>query len=250
VKGQPYAVTVGGTVRDTVGTSVDAAASGATFLGHRNPALLRLTEVAPQIGNDRDLVELLVLQEGATVGMTLVQDSTGVLATFPDAWVVAGDLIVVHLNPVPGGLLDGPGSETVAKDQYPSVTHAWNYDGAWDFHGGSSGVSFSNQVLRIADPTGATQDGAAFTAQWASGPPASFPAALQRLQADGQWLPADCGGVACTYASTPSATDPTISASWDGVTFDRSITVRRVDPWKDGDRASDWAVGPSSVGAL
>ena len=94
--------------------------------------------------------------------------------------------------------------ETLAKDQYASVTYAWNFDGAWDFHGGTAGVYFSNQVLRIADPTGATQDGAAFTQRWALGPPESFPAALQQLQAEGHWLPADCGGAYGADTMTPA----------------------------------------------
>jgi hypothetical protein len=240
--GQSYTVTVAAGVTDTLGTTVDAAANSASFIGYRSPAVLRITEVAPAITGSRDLVELQVLQGGATLGMTLVQDSTTILATFPDAVVATGDLIVVHLTP-DLGITDAPGPETTAKTQYPTASYPSNYDTAWDFHGGppNVGITFSNRIVRVRDPTGTTQDGASFALPAST--PSGFPASLQELQADGQWLPADCGGVPCTYLSSPSAID--VSVSWEGVSTDRSITVRRVVA-SDTGQASDWAVGPST----
>jgi len=55
--------------------------------------------------------------------------------------VSAGDLIVVHLNPV-GAAGTAPGSETTGKNQYANASYAANYDTA----------------CRIRDPLHCTED--------------------------------------------------------------------------------------------
>jgi len=246
--GQSYEVTVATTVRDTLGKVLDATATKATFNGYRAPATLRISEVAPNITNSRDIIELYVVQGGSTANFTLYQDTTTLLATLPDAVVATGDIIVVHLVPdkttVPPP--DAPGSETTSKNQYPSATYSSNYDNAWDFHGGTTGITYSSRVLRVKDPNGVTQDGVAF-ARTSGTPPSAYPDELASLQAEGHWLPVNCGGVPCSISSTPTATQ--VSAIWEGVTTSRTTTVRRLGN-TDTNMASDWAVGANSLGAV
>jgi hypothetical protein len=242
--GQPYTVTVAPSIKDTRGSSVDAAANTATFAGYQAPATLRISEASPNINNNRDLIELVVLQGGSVGNFTLVQETGVVLATLPNVQVATGDIIVVHLVPISTNG-DAPGSETVSKAEYPAATYAANYDTAWDFHGGTTGLTFSNRVIRVKDAVGNTQDAVAFAVTSGS-PPAAYPGELQILQAEGHWLPANCGGAPCTYSSTPTAVQ--VSAIWTGSGTSRTgNTVQRVGG-ADTNMASDWAVGPNSLG--
>jgi hypothetical protein len=239
-----YSVTVASSVRDTLGNNVDPAAVTTTFTGLRPSAVLRITEVAPIITSNRDLIELQVVQGGTVNGIALVSD-TFVLATLPDVSVTSGDIIVVHLNPVGSGT-DAPGSELVGKSQFPAATYPSNYDTAWDFHGGASGLLYSNRVLRVRDSYGNTQDGVAFfTSEALPTAAPSYASLVRGLQAEGHWAPTSCGGAPCTYTSAPSVLS--LSASWQGCSTDRSTTVRRMGG-ADTHSAADWAVGASSFG--
>ncbi|HEX8699219.1 MAG TPA: chitobiase/beta-hexosaminidase C-terminal domain-containing protein, partial [Myxococcaceae bacterium] len=241
--GQSYTVTVAPSIVDTRGSPVDAAANSATFTGYAAPAVLRISEVNGSITNNRDLVELLVVQGGSVAGFTLVQDSSTVLATLPAVQVATGDIIVVHLVPIASNG-DAPASELTSKTQYAAGTYAANYDTAWDFLGGTTQIGYSSRALRVRDAQGATQDGAHFVNN--QSPPGSFPGELQALQAEGQWLPANCGGVPCTTTSTPTAAQ--VSAVWTGTGTSRTgPSVRRVSA-TDNNLASDWLVGAHSWG--
>jgi hypothetical protein len=185
------------------------------------------------------------VQGGSTANITLVLDTT-TLATLPAVTVATGDVIVVHINPDTASGFDAPASETTSKNQYPSATFPSNHDNAWDFHGGTTGIAFSHRVLRVRDAAGNTQDGIAFVNPSVTTPPAAFPGQLQALQTEGHWLPASCGGAPCSYSSTPTAVE--VSASWQGVSTNRTITVQRVSA-TDSNMNTDWAVLPSTLGA-
>ena len=242
--GQSYTVAVASSLRDTRGTSLDPAANTATFSGYQAPAVLRITEVSANITNGRDLVELYVLQGGNVGNFTLVMNTSTVLATLPNVQVATGDVIVVHLAPSEATNGDAPTSETTSKNQYPQATYAANYNTAWDFHGGTTDIGFSSRVLRVRDASGTTQDGVSFARTGAT-PPASFPTDLQSLQAEGQWLPVNCGGMPCTATSTPTAAQ--VSAPWanSGTTRTGNTASRAGDT----NTASDWAVGTNSLGS-
>ncbi len=240
--GQSYTLTVAPSIRDTLGSTLDPAANTATFTGFQAPAVLRITEVAPNISSSRDLVELYVVQGGTTAGFTIVHDTT-TLAALPSVQVATGDIIVVHFNPNQAGA-DAPGSETTSKDEHPQGTYSNNYDTAWDFHGGSTGITYSSRVIRVKDGLGTTQDGVPFV-RTSGTPPGGFPDQLQSLQAEGQWLPANCGGAPCDTTTTPTAAE--VSAIWEGVSTSRTTTVQRVSA-TDTNRAADWGVGASSLG--
>ncbi len=236
--GQSYEVTVATSVRDTLGKMLDATATTATFSGYRAPATLRINEANANIGSSRDLLELYVVQGGTTASMTVVEN-TATLATLPDVVVATGDIIVVHFNPISTNG-DAPGSETTAKNQYAQGAYAANYDTAWDFHAGTTGMGYSHRILRLKDAQGATQDAVAFAVPTSTTPPSAYPGFLQALQAEGLWLPADCGGALCTYTSTPTAVD--VSASWGGTGTARTgASVQRVGT-VDNNMASDWAI--------
>ncbi|NOK05185.1 MULTISPECIES: chitobiase/beta-hexosaminidase C-terminal domain-containing protein, partial [Myxococcus] len=242
---QQYTVTVASSVRDRRGVSVDSAADWTSFPGYQVPARLRLSEVAPNVQQNRDLVELSVLTSGSVMGATLL-DGNAILATLPDVQVASGDIIVIHLNPdrvTPGA--DAPGSETLSKTQYPASSYFWNYDTAWDFHGTTLGVGTGNRTLRIRDGFDVTQDALAVVVP--SNSFAGYPALLQALQDESLWLPANCNGVLCTYSSFPTAWEVSVDWSQAFVTQGRSYSVQRIGA-TDSDTRGDWFVGGSSFG--
>mgnify|MGYP000921063552 CR=1 FL=1 len=245
--GTSYTVTVAG-VTDVLGEAIDPALDEATFTGFVVPAGLLFNEVSPNIASGRDLVELLVTSPGTVNGVTLLQDGTNVetLATLPDVSVAMGDLIVIHLNPS-GATGAAPGSETTAKNQYAAAMYSANYDGAWDFHGGNTGITFNNRVFRLEAPGGAILDAVPFVLSNAAAPPAAFPGDLQALQALARWLPADCGGQLCTYTSTPTAVS--ISVDYLGVGSTPTGNTISRKPGMNTMQKSDWnAAGPHSLG--
>jgi hypothetical protein len=240
-----YTVTLATTIRDTRGTAVDSAARSATFMGAQPPATLRISEVAPNLSSQRDVVELYAVQGGSISNFTIVQD-TSTLTNLPAINVATGDIIIVHFNPATDGT-DAPRSETTSKTEFPSGTYSSNYDNAWDVHATTQlPITWFNRVLRVKDAQGSTQDGVAFIRTGRTDD-ANFPTELRSLQSDGHWQPTNCGGSPCSYTSAPSALD--VSASWEGVSTDRTTTVRRVSSTTDTNQASDWAVGASSLGA-
>jgi hypothetical protein len=243
--GTTYTVTVATSVKDLLGSGVNPANTTTTFAGYEVLAVLRITEIAPNVASSRDIVEFQVVSGGTTRGATFF-DATGNLGfgTFPTVTVATGDIIVLHLNPdkVTAGF-DAPGSETTAKNQYAAGSYSSNYDNAWDFQAtNTNAIAFSSKVLRIRDANGVTQDGvSAFTS--GATPAAAFPTTVQALQAEGHWLPADCGGSVCSTAALAQG----ISANWAGVSTSRATTVRRVSA-TDTNTKDDWLVGTGSIG--
>jgi len=241
--GANYTISVATSVTDTAGKPISGLANTKTFRGFRPTAIVRITEVQPSAANNKDLVELQVISGGSTNGLELFQDiiSPTLLATLPDVTVATGDIIVIHLA-------SDVASETTSKTEFPALTNADNYDTAWDIQGGATGITSTNRVLVVRDATGAIQDGVAFT-RISGAPPAAFPGDLQRLQAEGHWLPADCSGVPCTYTSTPTAQQ--VSADWTGIPPSNqsktSNSIRRVS-MTDTNGKDDWAVGAPSWG--
>ncbi|ATB48860.1 chitobiase/beta-hexosaminidase C-terminal domain-containing protein [Corallococcus macrosporus] len=242
---QQYTVTVASSVRDMRGVGVESEGGSTSFPGYQQPARLRLSEVAPNVAQGRDVVELVVLESGTVMGATLLDGNT-ILATLPDVQVALGDIIVIHLNPdrvTPGA--DAPASETLSKSQYPAASYFWNYDTAWDFHGTTLGVGTGNRTLRIRDGFDVTQDGLAVTVSGNTF--AGYPALLQALQAEGQWLPASCNGALCTYATFPSAWDVSVDWSQAFVSQGRAYSVQRVGT-ADSNTWEDWTFGGSTFG--
>ncbi|KFE66198.1 Ig-like domain-containing protein [Hyalangium minutum] len=244
--GADYTVTVADTVKDLNGTGVAAPTNTATFRGYRVPATLRISEVGPTMASNADMVELVAVTAGTVDGFLLQQDinSPVTLSTFPNASVAAGDIIVVHIAP-PAGYA----SETTGKAQFPASATPINYDTAWDFAGGTTGITYSSRLIVLKDSAGTIQDAVPF-ANTTGTPPAAFVGNLQALQAAGQWLPADCGGNPCTFTTVPSALD--VAADWTGLpssNADRtSNTVRRITA-NDTNMRADWGVGAPTWGA-
>ncbi len=228
-----YTLTVAATVKDTYGSGVDPTAHTAMMVGFQIPAMVVINEVNPNITGSKDLVELLVIAGGSLNNFKLQQDvaSATTLATLPNLAVATGDLVVVHLNP--------GATTTVETTTKGDCTDATCYPGAWDVNGGTTGITYSNRVLRLIAPDGSVADALAL-AKATTTSPAGYPADLQTIQTAGQWLPANCGGTACTYTSTPIASDATISIDWTNAAATATgISVQR----KSGQMtktAADW----------
>ncbi len=227
-------------------------AANATFCPVEPAAAVAITEVNPNLGTE-DLVELQVTQSGPLRGFELRRDPTSMgtggggtlLATLPSICAAAGDVVVIHLTPS----ADPTTSETAAKDEHPSATYAQNYNGAWDVRGGNNSLPFTAStamaVLTVRDPSGAYIEAAAFSNGTAA-VTATYRDALAFAQSLGLWLPADCGGVTCTDASTPTA--QSVSAIWAGVEGTPGGTSCRRATLPSASTAASFAVGVSSFG--
>ncbi|WIG93832.1 Ig-like domain-containing protein [Myxococcus sp. SDU36] len=250
--GASYSVTVANTVTDLAGGSVASEASTQTFRGFRTAAVLRISEVQPNMASAEDLVELEVITGGTTAGLILQQDvnSDLELAQLPDVTVATGDIIVVHLNP--DDTVENPfRSETQSKDEIPQSAEPTRYDTAWDFRGTDDhAITFSSRILLVKDAAGTIQDAVPF-ARTTGTPPAAFIGNIQAIQAAGHWLPADCGGAPCTTTSNPTAA--AVAADWTGIPASAgsvtraSNSVRRISA-TDTNTKDDWAVGAPSWG--
>lgn len=230
-----YAVGTGGTVR---------------FCGYQPlGGLLALTEVGPAIVG-ADLVELQATRAGLVGHLSVRRDpqaaTAGTLvANFPaDLCVAEDDIVVVHLQPE---ALPAMPSETLAKDEVPAETESTYYDGAWDVRGGSGGLPNTDGVIAIQDTDAdvyvdamaySSNDGTATT---------SYAASLAFVQGLGLWLPEDCGGAACTDASTPTAQAVAAATAGIGTTATGDSLVR-ASPGSTREAAS-WPVDPGSFGA-
>jgi hypothetical protein len=203
-------------------------------------AVVQLSEVAPNIAGGQDLVELAVLASGTTKDIVLLQNpvlggsGTATLATLPDVQVTAGDIIVVHMND----------ATVTSETSKTGCVSAACFAGAWDFVGGTTGISFTNAVLSVAASDGTTMDAVPF-AKPPSTTPATFPTTLQYIQGLGQWQPADSGGMPTDYTTTPSAVDVSVDWSTAGTTPSGN-TVQRSGP--DTNAKADWSVKASTLG--
>ena len=200
-------------------------------------AVLHLNEINSNINNNVDLIELRVITGGDVFGITVEQVlmNATVLATLPHLVVAANDLVVVHLN-APGGVTN----ESTGKDQ--CVGQAC-FDEAWDVRGGDTGLVHGNRVITVR-ANGAYQDAVPFVDSGGT-EPAAFLDALTAIQTASQWTPAMCGGMACTYATTPSAVD--ISVDWADIGTTAAGDSVQVTSNNDNS-ANQWEVAPGSFG--
>jgi hypothetical protein len=200
------------------------------------PVSVVINEVSPNVIGSRDLVELLVTSGGSLAGMTLELNLTGAvtLASFPAIIVATGDLIVVHMTPTAGEI-----TETTSKQDCSALTC---FNAAWDIAGAAVNIPFSNRILVVRGPGGIIDAVPFFVT---GNTTTTFPDDLQALQAAGYWLPADCSGSPCTYASTPTATD--VSVDWTGSTSSNSVQRK---PTADTNTKGDWnPVGAPTFGS-
>lgn len=206
------------------------------------PELLLVNEVNANIGTGLDLIELLATGSGDTAGFTIDQDngtSVTTVATLPSIVVAPGDRILVHLG--------AAGSPWSTESTGPSqCSDPACVAGAWDVKGGS-GLAFSQRVLLLRRADDVVIDAVPFVRPGEASPPPSFPTAVQDIQAQGFWLPGDCGGVDCTYLTTPSVFD--VSVDWTTSTVRSGNSCRRLPDGVDIDSNADWSLGASSWGA-
>ncbi len=242
VASTPYGVTVAGSVQDLTGKPISPGFTMASFAGFVGAAGIEISEINGNINANRDLLEIRALTGGSVAGVEAVQDPAAggagtLLAVLPPIIVAAGDRIVVHFAPM------GETDETVSQGQ--CVDPAC-YASAWDVRGSAAGILYSNRIIALRLPVSqALIDVVAVGRSDLANPTTAFPANLQFVQAAGQWLPANCGGGACTYSSTPSAL--AVSADWTGLgTGSTGISLQRSGV--DSNQRTDWLLAPASFG--
>lgn len=233
------AVPIDAAVPDAALVDAGACGAGATAI---------ISEVAPNIPGGTDIVELIVKTAGTTdmLKLRMHQGASGasVLATLPAICVAAGDVIVVHLTPTAGNG-NAPASETTMKNQYPRTTYGANYVGAWDVNGANTGITATDVVLTLSAADNSPMDGAVFSNMDGTSS-ATYTSSLAAAQLAGSWLPAACGGAACTDATTPSAQSLAADYSTVGTTV-TGLTVQRTAA-TDTHTKADWAVATSTLG--
>lgn len=227
-----------GTPDDVSTPPPDAASDASPVDAGTGVAILQINEVNPNLAGSIDLIELHVVTGGSTAAITVEQDigTKALLATLPAITVAQSDLIVVHLTP---GI--GVTNETTTKS---ACADASCYSGAWDVRGEAAGLTYSGRVVVVRAPNSTLMDGVAFYRK-GSASPGTFPAELTALQATKQWLPVDCGGVACSTNGLAEG----IAADWAGCATTAAGLSAARKANVDTDRASDWLVGASSFGA-
>lgn len=201
-------------------------------------SIVQLSEIAPNVSGGSDVIELRALGSGPLAGYTVEQDLTNpvVLATLPALTVSAGDVVVIHLIP-PSGVFN----EISSKSSCSSVAC---YPNAWDVAGGSTGITFSGRVIVLRRPDKTIVDGVPFYRNGlASG--GGFAGELSALQKAGQWLPATCGGNAC---STNELAEP-LAVDWLGVGSSTTGSTVARKGTLDTHQASDWMIGENTLGA-
>jgi hypothetical protein len=246
--GEDYLLQVGTTVLDIFGSLYDEDNADALFLGFADPAALLVNEIAPNLANNCDLVELLVTAPGSLGAIIAAgRDNNNLAPTaLPPITVAAGDLVVLHFGA--DSATCNPNNETfeTAKGQF---TGAGDFANAFDVYvvgalTGTNGiitlttgavtldaVPYANNVVAGA---GCGSGGASRT---------SFDAAV----AAGAWLTA-AGGVPVT----PSSNDNYCVDSAGGSTFSTALSGNSAQRTSqtDTNTRNDFAMVPGTFGAL
>jgi hypothetical protein len=251
--GGAYVVAVSAGVTDPQGTALGAPSS-APFCGYAaSPTTLVINEIAPNVslaGLASDLVELRVTSPGSLAGIALRVNPTAasagtLLATLPGTCVVTGDLVVVHLSP-DNATGAAPSNETMSKDELPAATYAANYVGAFDVRGVATANLPVTDAVLVAVAGTTVLDAVALSNKDGTSS-ATFLASELQVQTLSAWLPAACGGSACTDSTAPTAQGIAASMAGTGTT-PAGNTVGRVPAAGDTNQASDLVVGASTLG--
>ncbi|CAN5496072.1 hypothetical protein BH09MYX1_BH09MYX1_18420 [soil metagenome] len=197
----------------------------------------QISEIAPNVSGGGDLVEIRAIDAGSIAGFTVEQDigAAVVLATLPAINLSVGEILVVYVG----------GSSVIQSESSSKTSCASStcYPNAWDVFGGATGITFSGRVIVLRNANKVIVDGTPYYRDGLTSG-AGFAAEVMALQKAGAWLPANCNGDPC---STNDLAEP-ISVSWLGVgTSGAGATIARKGS-SDTDRASDWLIGPSSLG--
>ncbi len=196
---------------------------------------MRLAEINANVTDGCDVVELHVVEGGETAGFVLKERVSSVV-TLPDAVVAADDVVVVRLNS--GNAACNP--EGAANDPAPQ-------GGVWNLWSTDSGLTATDNVLRIVDALGATQD-TVFVTDAATGTAAkdTETAAAQAVEED-QWTNPDGSIPAGGFVDDAFNASAVVGLKDTGTTAD-GPSIQRTGG--DTNTKTDWTVGPSSIGAL
>ena len=177
-------VTVAETVLSTLGSGVSADANTVTFSGFVVKATLVISELNANISGGCDLIEFYVLSDGNLEGLS-VYERTSNIKTFGDVDVVAGDVIVLHLDSGDSNCVDAG-----ATDEMMSITDnagTTDYATAWDAYSDDGGLTNTDNVIRIENAFGVIQD-AVFVTDDATGTAAGGTESAAAIVADaGEW---------------------------------------------------------------
>ncbi len=239
-----YNLVIAATVTDQLGTVLDGV--NTSFLGYRAPAVVRLNEVNANIAQTCDLVELRVVQGGSMDGFVLTV-STNLSLTFRLLAVATHDRVVVHYGNA-DDCSSGSGNETQAMDEQWVGAYPENYDTAFDWYALSGGLSNTNNVLVLRNAAGVIVDAALMSSALTGSVAEEAELRAVDVAAALQWT-TQTGTIPDTgYVDDAFRAHAVQSLSGTG-TSASGTSLQRVDD-ADRNRASDWAVAPSTWGSL
>ncbi|MDP1828916.1 MAG: Ig-like domain-containing protein [Archangium sp.] len=246
--GTNYLLTVANTVTDLRGTAVGTP-STATFVGFEVRAQVRINELNANIGGTSgcDLIELRVVAGGSMNGFRLQERDVGSLVTFGNFTVAKNDIIVVHMG-VAACNTGTATQETTSVNQQAAGTFPGNYDTAWDWWSSDTGLTNTDNVISLYDPSNNLVD-VVFVANAATGTAAGGTETQAAAAAAAtQWQMVG-GGI-----PTGGFIDADFRA-WAALDLDATGTtaagdsIRRIDDTDDNDKA-DWLQGPQTFGLI
>jgi hypothetical protein len=154
--GAAYEIAVAETVKDVDGWAVKPA-TVVGFTGFVVPAKVVINEIAASHPDNCDLIELRVVEAGALDGFSILEREDSVF-TFPAGFVLQKDeLVVIHFD-ANDAVCNGEGRPADETGGPTDVAHPSNFAGAYDFWTADTGLTNTDNVLRLTDATGAILD--------------------------------------------------------------------------------------------
>ncbi len=240
----PYTLTVDPGIKDAQ-MNVSTATATTTFTGYAAPASVRINELNANITGGCDLVELRVTNAGQ-LGSFKLDERDATVYTFPADFLVAkNDFVLVHFNSAsvtcnPGGAT----TETAINGQL-AATYAGNVDTAYDYWIADTGITSTDNVITLLDPTGAIAD-VVFLDDATPSEGMATATAASAAGAANAWLPAQA-----TYTSAEFSNAAVKNLGGTG-TAQAGTSIQRVND-VDTNAAVDWTTGAgvaSTWGAL
>jgi len=197
------------------------------------------------------LIELQVVHGGSLRGATVSVGGNSV--TLPDIDAVEGDIVVVHFEATETGtrlprVLRHATTETNATGK--AGCRDLCFPDAWDIEATLKVVPDGAAVARVGSPSGFVVDAVPFNAVRVEDPSATrrldaFSDALQDIQSQGKWEPADCGGDICWIDSMPDIAEISVRTPL-SLSVRADATAQRTD--LSGRSAAAWTIAPRSWG--
>ena len=245
--GTAYTITVADTVLDDLGGMVDQAANTATFNGFITPAKVLINEVAANVADGCDIIELRVTQGGSLDGFT-IEERGSAIYTFGALNVVKNDYIIVHFDKDDADCNGtSPVDELNAKNEMTQDMNLNILDIAFDVFTTDTGITGTNNVLSVRTPSGVLEDTMIFgTVATAMTFASATETAADEVLQEGGWGPVN-GAPPANYADPIIGQDAVVnSQTGSGQPSSNNDVMRRLND-ADNNNKADWTATPDAT---